>query len=86
LEPLVWFEQLPGTGGELLEGIIICTGTLLACSPPTVMSAVTTGPQTYPSRKIRHSANGLPLESLLCGSGIVSTLDSRRSPEEPVST
>ena len=75
-----------GTGGELLDGIITCTGTLPADSPPIVTSAVTTGPQTYPSRKIRHSSRGLPLESLLDGNGIVNTLDSKRNPDEPVST
>ena len=65
LVPVLWLEQLLGTGGELVAGIMICTGTLEAVSPVPVMvmSAAATGPHTYPSRNTRHSSSGLPLES-----------------------
>src|SRR5208283_5264831 len=77
----LWLEQLLGTGGELVEGIMTCTGTEEAFSPATVMSAVATGPHTYPSRNTRHSSK------LFCwGSVIVSTEDTMRKPGDPVST
>ena len=84
--PLLCLEQLPGTGGELDAGIMTCTGTLAAFSPATMMSAVATGPHTYPSRNTRHSSSGLPLESLSGGSATFSTEDTMRKPDEPVST
>ena len=44
--PVVWLEQVLGTGGETLSGIITCTGAEEAFSPAIEMSANDTGPQT----------------------------------------
>ncbi len=79
-------EQLLGTGGELDDGIITCTGTFDAFSPDTKMSAAATGPHTYPSRNTKHSSRGLPLESLACGNEMLSMEDTMRKPDDPVST
>src|SRR5271166_994879 len=84
--PVVWLEQLLGTGGETLLGIITCTGEEDAFSPASEMSADDTGPQTKPSRNTMHSSRGFPLESFCWGSEMVNTDDNKRSPEEPVST
>src|SRR5208337_5649751 len=65
--PMLRLEQLPGTGGEPLAGIITCTGAEDAFSPAIEMSAKATGPQEYPSRNTMHSSRGSPLESLCCG-------------------
>src|SRR5579859_6043856 len=71
---------------EKSELPITLIGKDFACSPAIVISAVCTGPQTMPSVKGKHSTMGLPLESVCCGSAIVSTDDNILSPEDPVST
>src|SRR5579871_95820 len=57
--------QAAGTVANV--GSITCTGTLLACSPERVMSAVFTGPQVRPLTKPAHSPIGLPSRAFCCG-------------------
>jgi hypothetical protein len=67
---------------------ITWTGSRLACSPAIFRSASLTGPQVLPSAKWAHSATGMPLASVCCGSesDAARTGDMIRSPTEPVST
>src|SRR5208283_1518525 len=80
-------EQLDGIDGNA-GSPMICTGRDFACSPATCMSASLTDPQLNPSANRTHSTSGLPLTSVCWGNESVgeTTDESRRRPDEPVST
>src|SRR5690349_18366928 len=58
---------------------------LFASSPPSLTSAVTTGPHVTLSRNGRHSTMD-PVALVCCVNGMRSALDTMRRPSEPVSS